>query len=57
LRGVVLFSYDGIKNVPDYLEYIKQHVFVEQAAQSPPREKRFLSEENPSVNTDSLNAG
>ncbi|GBR74647.1 putative lipoprotein YddW [Candidatus Termititenax aidoneus] len=57
LRGVVLFSYDGIKNVPDYLEHIKRHIFVEQAAQSPPREKRFLSEENPSVNTGSLSAG
>jgi uncharacterized lipoprotein YddW (UPF0748 family) len=47
LRGVVLFSYDGIKNVPDYLEHLKRHVFTESAAQSPPREKRFLSEENP----------
>ncbi|MDR1323733.1 MAG: family 10 glycosylhydrolase [Candidatus Margulisbacteria bacterium] len=57
LRGVILFSYDGIKNVPDYLEHIKQQVFVEQAAQSPPREKRFFSEENPSVNTGSLITG
>jgi uncharacterized lipoprotein YddW (UPF0748 family) len=57
LRGVVLFSYDGIKNVPDYLEHIKRYVFTEQAAQSPPREKRFLSEENPSFNADSLITG
>jgi uncharacterized lipoprotein YddW (UPF0748 family) len=57
LHGVVLFSYDGIKNVPDYLEHIKRDVFAEQAAQSPPREKRFLSEENPSLNASNLITG
>lgn len=32
LQGVVLFSYDGIKDTPHYLEHLKQNVFIGQAA-------------------------
>jgi uncharacterized lipoprotein YddW (UPF0748 family) len=43
LHGVVLFSYDGIKDQPDYLAQIRRRVFANRVAHVPPRDKRVLT--------------
>ena len=47
LNGVVLFSYDGIKNPPAYLDKLRQKVFARSAEKTPPREQRVVNEEKP----------
>ena len=44
--GVVLFSYDGIKNPPDYLDNLRRKVFTRSVERTPPREHRVFSEES-----------
>ncbi|MDR1997472.1 MAG: family 10 glycosylhydrolase [Candidatus Margulisbacteria bacterium] len=45
LQGIVLFSYDGIKDLPNYLDDLRQNIFSRRTPLPPPREKRHLTEE------------
>ncbi|MDR2431859.1 MAG: family 10 glycosylhydrolase [Candidatus Margulisbacteria bacterium] len=57
LQGVALFSYDGIKTMPDYLNQLKSAVFPEQALPPPPRERRYLTEDAGEAQTDAALGG